>query len=116
MKNNLILDIEPYTKDNDSKLWIGTETGLVLFDRKSFKSQVFNTFNSDFQNEVVKCIFPLKNGNVYFGTDFGFYHFNSVTGESMISTHDPFNNYSLANNVVWDIFEDNAGILWLGYI
>ncbi len=113
LKNNLILDIEPYTKDNDSKLWIGTETGLVLFDRKSFKSQVFNTFNSDFQNEVVKCIFPLKNGNVYFGTDFGFYHFNSVTGESMISTHDPFNNYSLANNVVWDIFEDNAGILWL---
>ena len=113
LKNNLILDIQPYAKNDDSNLWIGTETGLVLFNRKSFQSKVFNSQNSGFGNEVVKCIFPLKPGQIYFGTDFGFYFFDSKTGDVQVSTHDPFNNYSLANNVVWDIFQDNAGIIWL---
>lgn len=113
LKNNLILEIQPYARNNDSQLWIGTETGLVLFDRKSHWSQVFNSQNTHFGNEVVKCILPLKDGQVFFGTDFGFYSFNSKTMEFRVSTHDPFNNYSLANNVVWDIYEDNSGIIWL---
>lgn len=113
LKNNLVLDIQPFSPQNDSLLWIGTETGLVLFNRDTFSSEVFNSLNTGFGNEVVKCIFPLNDGNTYFGTDFGFYFFNSKTKESEVSTHDPFNNYSLANNVVWDIFQDNAGIIWL---
>ena len=113
LKNNLVLDIKPYTKNNDSLLWIGTETGLVLFNRTSFKSTVFNSKNTGFGNEVVKCIHPLTDGQIYFGTDFGFYYFNSRTKEFQVSTHDPFNNYSLANNVVWNIFEDSAGVIWL---
>jgi signal transduction histidine kinase/ligand-binding sensor domain-containing protein/CheY-like chemotaxis protein/AraC-like DNA-binding protein len=113
LKNNLTLDIQPFTKKDDSKLWVGTETGLVLFNRKTHESNVFNTQNTGFGNEVVKCIYPLQNGKVYFGTDFGFYYFNSATAEFQVSLHDPFNNYSLSNNVVWDIYEDNSGILWL---
>jgi signal transduction histidine kinase/DNA-binding response OmpR family regulator/ligand-binding sensor domain-containing protein len=113
LKNNLILDIHPYSPQSDSLLWIGTETGLVLFNRETRHSKVFNSRNTGFGNEVVKCIFPLENGKIYFGTDFGFYFFNSITKEFRVSTHDPFNNYSLANNVVWDIFRDNAGIVWL---
>lgn len=113
LKNNLILDIQPYSKSDDSFLWIGSETGLVLFNRKNHQTQVYNTLNSGFENEVVKCILPLKPGQVYFGTDFGFYFFDSRTKELQTSTHDPFNNYSLANNVVWDIFQDNSGIIWL---
>jgi signal transduction histidine kinase/ligand-binding sensor domain-containing protein/DNA-binding response OmpR family regulator len=113
LKNNLILEIQPYSKNDDSFLWIGTETGLVLLNRKTHQTKVFNSQNSGFGNEVVKCIFPLKPGQVYFGTDFGFYFFDSKTKEIQVSTHDPFNNYSLANNVVWDIFQDNAGIIWL---
>jgi signal transduction histidine kinase/ligand-binding sensor domain-containing protein/DNA-binding response OmpR family regulator len=113
LKNNLILEIQPYSKNDDSFLWIGTETGLVLFNRKTHQPKVFNSQNSGFGNEVVKCIFPIKPGQVYFGTDFGFYFFDSKTMEIQASTHDPFNNYSLANNVVWDIFQDNAGIIWL---
>ncbi|MBN2262058.1 MAG: hypothetical protein JW735_04040, partial [Prolixibacteraceae bacterium] len=113
LKNNLVLDIQPYSKKTDSLLWIGTETGLVLFNRNNQTSRVFNSSNTGFGNEVVKCIFPLENGQVFFGTDFGFYHFDSNTLGFKVSIHDPFNNYSLANNVVWDIFSDNAGIVWL---
>jgi signal transduction histidine kinase/ligand-binding sensor domain-containing protein len=113
LKNNLILDIQPYAKGNDNRLWIGTETGLVLFDRETGQKRTFNSENTGFGNEVVKCILPVENGELYFGTDFGFYFFDSKSGEFSISLHDPFNNYSLANNVVWDIFQDQSGIIWL---
>jgi signal transduction histidine kinase/ligand-binding sensor domain-containing protein/CheY-like chemotaxis protein/AraC-like DNA-binding protein len=113
LNNNLILEIEPFTPDNDSLLWIGTETGLILFNRYSKETQTFNSQNTGFGNEVIKCIFPVEEGEIYFGTDFGFYHFDLTTKHFDVSTHDPFNNYSLANNVVWDIFQDNAGIIWL---
>ncbi|HOO83358.1 MAG TPA: two-component regulator propeller domain-containing protein [Prolixibacteraceae bacterium] len=113
LKNNLVLAIQPYSKEIDSLLWIGTETGLVLFNRNDYTSRVFNSSNTGFGNEVVKCILPLDNGRVFFGTDFGFYNFDSKTLDLKVSIHDPFNNYSLANNVVWDIYRDNAGIVWL---
>jgi signal transduction histidine kinase/ligand-binding sensor domain-containing protein/DNA-binding response OmpR family regulator len=113
LKNNLILDIKPYETGNDSKLWIGTETGLVLFDVNSFNSSVYNQSNTAFSNEVVKCIFPLSDGRVYFGTDFGFHEFDLRSKNVQVATHDPFNNFSLANNVVWDIFKDQSGIVWL---
>lgn len=113
LKNNLTLDVEPYSQHNDSLLLIGTETGLVVFNRYLKTSTVFNTTNTNMENEVVKCIYTRQPSQIYFGTDFGFYLFNIDTHEIQGSFHDPFNNYSISNNVVWDIFEDNAGILWL---
>jgi len=113
LKNNLVLDIQPFSTNNDQQLWIGTETGLVLFNRKTYQLEIFNAQNTGFGNEVVKCILPLNNGQLYFGTDFGFYFFDSRMNQFQVSLHDPFNNYSLANNVVWDIFQDNSGIIWL---
>ncbi|HPR32493.1 MAG TPA: two-component regulator propeller domain-containing protein, partial [Prolixibacteraceae bacterium] len=113
LKNNLVLEIQPYCEGNDSLLWVGTETGLVCFDRFLYRFTTYNAQNTGFGNEVVKCIFPLEAGKLYFGTDYGFYRFNSSTREFQVSTHDPFNSYSLANNVVWDLFRDNSGILWL---
>lgn len=113
LKNNLTLDIEPFSKTNDSILWIGTETGLVAFNQINENYTVFNSTNTNFENEVVKCIYTMKPNEVYCGTDFGFYFLNIKTGEIQRSFHDPFNNYSISNNVVWDIFKDDAGILWL---
>jgi len=113
LKNNLVLEIQPYSPTSDSLLWIGTETGLILLDKVTMKTVVYHSGNTGFGNEVVKCIFPLENGQLFFGTDFGFYYFDSGTRKFEVSLHDPFNNYSLANNVVWDIFRDRAGLLWL---
>jgi ligand-binding sensor domain-containing protein len=113
LKNNLVLDIKPYSNENDSLIWVGTETGLVLFNTTNFNISVFNSTNTNFENEVIKCIYSKKPGHVYLGTDLGFYYLNTFTNSIESSFHDPFNNYSISNNVVWDIFEDNSGIIWL---
>jgi len=113
LENNLILDIEAYSKTSDSLLWVGTETGLVLFNTKNETYDIFNTQNTNIINEVVKCVYSKIPGEVYFGTDLGFYKYNVQTKEVNNSFHDPFNQYSIANNVVSDIFEDKNGMLWL---
>lgn len=113
LKNNLILDIKPYNGQNDSLFWIGTETGLVLFNSGTSHHTTYSIENTSIENEVVKCIFTNEAEQVYIGTDYGFYRINTSTGEVRSAFHDPFNNYSISNNVIWDIFEDNAGILWL---
>ncbi|MGF7138534.1 two-component regulator propeller domain-containing protein [Roseimarinus sediminis] len=114
LKNNLILDIQPFGANNKTLLWIGTETGLVLFDKqKGSIKALYNLSNTAIQNEVVKCIYTPTPGMVYIGTDFGLYQIDTESRKVQASFHDPFNTYSIANNVVWDIFEDKAGILWL---
>lgn len=113
LENNLILDIQPYSAASDSLFWIGSETGLVLFNTISETYDVFNKQNTNIVNEVVKCVYSNTPGQVYFGTDLGFYKYNVQTKEVSSSFHDPFNDYSIANNVVHDIFEDNNGLLWL---
>ena len=113
LDNNLILDIQPYSKDNDSLLWVGTETGLVLFNTESKTYDVLNSQNTNILNEVVKCVYSKIPGQVYFGTDLGLYYYDDKTKEIHSSFHDPFDNYSIANNVVTDIFEDVSGFLWL---
>jgi len=113
LENNLILDIQPYSVASDSLLWIGSETGLVLFNTDSETYDVFNKQNTNIINEVVKCVYSKIPGQVYFGTDLGFYKYNVQTKEVSSSFHNPFNDYSIANNVIHDIFEDNNGLLWL---
>ena len=91
--------------------WNRNRIGAFQSGKGDYK--VFNSSNTAIDNEVVKCIFTQNEGEVFVGTDFGFYFLNAGTGEIQGSFHDPFNNYSISNNVVWAIFEDDAGILWL---
>ncbi|MCP3928956.1 MAG: response regulator, partial [Bacteroidetes bacterium] len=113
LKNNLILDIKPFSEGSDSLLWVGTETGLVLLDTHRETFDVVNNQNTDILNEVIKCVYSKIPGQVYFGTDLGFYRYDINTKEVSSSFHDPFNQYSIANNTIWDIIEDNSGVLWL---
>ena len=113
LKNNLICgDIKPFSKDNDSLLWIGTETGLCLFNAANDTHQQFTDKNVNFSNEVVKCIYPDEEGNLWLGTDFGLNVFNPDKLASTSYFHNPQTPYSIANNAIWQIFEDTGGVIW----
>ena len=72
LKNNLICgDIKPYPHANDSLLWIGTETGLCLFNTATNQYELLGDQQITFSNEVIKCIYIGDNGNLWLGTDFG---------------------------------------------
>jgi len=113
INNNLILSIEPFEKDNDTLLWIGMQTGLVLYNRVEDKTVKILDERFGLTNSVIKDIFSSSIGELWLGTDFGLV--NIYEGELKdIHFHDPYKRSSLVNSVVWDVFEDQSGTLWFG--
>ncbi|MBL4560716.1 MAG: response regulator [Labilibaculum sp.] len=111
LKNNLILDICPFSETNDSILYIGTETGLAVFNTNSFKHELYNSSNTSISNEVVKCIHTDED-KLWLGTDFGLSIFDKNLKCINTYFHNPIINHSITNNVVWDIFRDSNNTLW----
>jgi signal transduction histidine kinase/ligand-binding sensor domain-containing protein/DNA-binding response OmpR family regulator len=110
LKNNLICDIKPAAAD--SLLWVGTETGLVLFNILKETWQHYTEKTAGFSNEVVKNIYTDDEGNLWLGTDFGVNVFNPRTNVCRFLFHNPQLPYSIGNNVVWQIAEDTGGVIW----
>ena len=113
LRNNLILDIKPYSDSNDTLLWIGTETGLCLYNAINGNINFYRESNAGLSNEVVKAIYCTKNDDVWLGTDNGLNILNVKSGLSTSYLHNALNPTSIINDVIWDIFEDDAGIIWL---
>lgn len=113
IKNNLILSIQPNKAKNDSVLWIGTQTGLVHFNRFTNKTRFFRDENSGFSNSATKTLLKTSSEKLWIGTDFGLGEMNS-NFNIQLHLHDPFKNSSLVNSTVWDVFEDNSGTVWFG--
>lgn len=114
IRHHLILDIKPYSTDNDSILLIGTETGLYLLNRFSNDFKVYNEGTGDLSNEVVKTIYIKNPEEVFLGTDMGLFTLNLKTGGVNEYFHNPYNHYSITNNEIWKILSDHQGNLWLG--
>lgn len=113
INHDLILDIQSPPGEGDSILFIGTETGLCMFNRYTYSVHRYNKTNIDIRNEVIKTIHIKSQAEIYFGTDLGFYKLNIEDEEIENFYHDPFNQYSITSNEVWDIAPDSKGDLWL---
>ncbi|SDL06151.1 Signal transduction histidine kinase [Catalinimonas alkaloidigena] len=111
--NNLIGAIQPVSATADSLLWVGTETGLCLFDPTAGTYQHFNRHNAGFSNDVVKSILVAADQRLWLGTDFGLNLFDPRTRTTTTYFHQPQVPHSLPSNVVWQFFEDRGGVRWL---
>jgi signal transduction histidine kinase/ligand-binding sensor domain-containing protein/AraC-like DNA-binding protein/AmiR/NasT family two-component response regulator len=114
LKNNLICgEIKPVQPGSDSLLWIGTETGLSLFNTQTHQVQRWSEQQVALSNEVIKCIYLNESGRVWLGTDFGLNILDPATKKVTSYFHNPQAPFSLANNAIWQIFEDRSGVIWL---
>jgi len=113
IENNLILAITPYSEVSDSLLWIGTETGLCLFNRYSQTFRVYRKGDGNvISNDKVVAIYPADSLNIWVGTDFGLNLFNLQSESSQVYYHIPTRSASLSNNKIYSIFEDQTGNIW----
>ena len=110
VQNNLICDIKPVA-GNDSLLWVGTETGLCRFNMLTGMYENLNN-QTKLSNQVVKAIYTGNDNKIWLGTDFGLNIYNPVSNTTERYFHNPQSPYSIANNVIWQIFEDRAGVVW----
>ncbi len=122
ISNDAVLSI---FEDTGGNLWVGTENGLNVFDRKT------NKFIRDFRksgnskslsNNFVSSIYQDSFGNLWIGTKNGLNKLVSNAKQSIdlkaitfINYKNiPNNNLSLSSNDVSVIFQDADGKLWIG--
>ncbi len=119
--------VQAIFEDNSSRLWIGTESGLDLYDKKNNKFIHFinnpQDSNSLSNNQVQSCIYQDRNGFIWVGTWGGL---NKISLPKNPNDYSPaaykfslyrhFHNdsLSLSDDRVISIYQDIKGNLWIG--
>ena len=104
--------------DQNYRLWIGTETqGLFVYDlaqKKFIQNTFFKEEKFNVHKEMFLSLLCDKDGYIWGGTDGGgMYKINSNTGDIDLFTKQKFNSFSLGNNTILDINEDNHKNIWI---
>ncbi len=98
--------IASFERDKEGNLWIGTTDGLYLLGPDEKKLELI------VPDEAIPVIY-LDEDIVWIGTyGAGFIKYNLSIKETEYFQHDKYSN-SLSHNIVWDIYRDKEGFLWL---
>jgi len=98
------------------ELWIGTQSGLVKFDRNSgnyaFYPNQYEVFRYSWGS--INFIVEDYDNRLWLGTSAGLMHFDPSTIHYTYFQHDPLKPKSLSYNIISSLLLDKTGILWIG--
>jgi len=106
-------------EDNEGVLWFATNSGLIRHDKKTkqikrYKHQENNP-KSIIDNDILSIVInPDDGGNIlWMATTGGLVSFNRRNEHFSNYTHDPRNSFSLGSNILWGVYLDKSGTLWI---
>ena len=112
-------NVRAFAQDASGNLWLGTNSGVLMFnpdlDNKDFTQ--FNKgshFPSNISSDIVYAVFVDSRNKTWIGTATGLYLFDPEKNRFNHFGHSSQDPYSLGDNRVQDIIEDNNGTLWIG--
>jgi signal transduction histidine kinase/DNA-binding response OmpR family regulator/streptogramin lyase len=102
-------------RTHQGKLWVHVQNhGLYKVDLSTFSVEAHFDLSKMLKNTSVRTFYVDKNGHIWLGTINGLYIFTPETNEYTHYVHDASNPYSLPNNSVWTINEDQQKNVWIG--
>ena len=104
-------------EDSSGKLWIGTDSGLNLYDPVNNQFWRFQHDPRDqfsLSNDAVYTIYEDVNQVLWIGTDGGINFYNQKNDRFSKSVHDILKQNSLSNDLVRTILRDASGTVWVG--
>lgn len=102
-----------YCLDSDTVL-VGTSAyGVQVFDKSS---QTFSSFHMDGveDNLFVRSLMCCSDRMLWIGTENGLYVYDTRTFEVTLMRHSAGDPYSLSDNAVYAVFEDDNEGIWVG--
>lgn len=101
-------------EDTDKTLWIGTERGTLNYDpRIGAFMPLFQSDKVIYPEDKSRTVLRDSELNLWVGTDGGLRRYNrNLELVRMYTSNDP--RYSIGNNYVTSLFEDQNGGLWVG--
>lgn len=105
--------------DHSGKIWVGTYSGLFVFDPvtkkvKAFKANTVQKYSLN--SNTVLCIFEDSRNNIWVGTDNGLHLYNHSKGQFTRFLSDSNRPNAISSNLINSIAEDKKGKLWIGTI
>ena len=114
MSNNINTDRGlPIVEDETGNLFIGSDYGLLYFDRDFEQFKYYNVQKANISNNIVESILIDKNNNIWVGTANGLNKFDRETKTSTKYFYSEVPNF-LNNNRIKCIIEDKHDNLWIG--
>tara|TARA_B110000902_G_scaffold89605_1_gene106501 strand:+ start:26397 stop:30302 length:3906 start_codon:yes stop_codon:yes gene_type:complete len=104
----------------DSKYFVGTKDGVILYDAKTKKIQTFEhgpkNPNETIAIGVCRLVYKDRNGSVWFATSTG--GLNILSDLNGVITIRPYEYNSIlkatSKDYISSIYQDNEGIYWIG--
>ncbi len=103
--------------DHAGKIWVGTYSGLFVFDPTTKKVQSFKANSSPKSgliSNTVLCIFEDSQQRIWVGTDNGLHRYNHTNQQFTRFFNDPNRPDIIPLNQINSIAEDKSGKLWIG--
>jgi ligand-binding sensor domain-containing protein/serine phosphatase RsbU (regulator of sigma subunit) len=102
--------------DGDEDLWIKTEKYLEVLNLSNMNLLSFQHYYSSKVASLINHsnIIKSADGLIWFGTKDGLFSFDKGKAEFNHYQHNPKNSFSLSDNEVRSLYEDNDGALWIG--
>ena len=116
-------NIGTINEDSNGMIWVGSYTGgLCRFNRLTGKFLPEYIDLAVGIKDAIQCIYKDRAGTLWVGNHTGLHNIQVTaakagqpSGYSIRSyLRDSLNPYSLSGNLVYSVFEDKAGILWVG--
>jgi ligand-binding sensor domain-containing protein len=106
-----IAGLEAIATDSTGNLWIGNTNGIDKFDPITNK---FTHYVAGKKDWYVLNILVDHLGIIWMGTNIGLSRLDQKTGRFTQYVHNPNDSTSLSCDMVYSLYEDREGILWIG--
>ncbi|GAB4187292.1 MAG: hypothetical protein Kow00108_24280 [Calditrichia bacterium] len=109
-----------FYRNKDGNIWYGTEAGLFFYNTKMKKwfsaVELYPFVPASVMKQLnIWTIIERKDESIWMGTEGSGVWVIDPNNKSLIQYgHDDSNNRSLSDNMVWGIYEDRSGDIWIG--
>ncbi len=99
----------------DKNLWVGTYSGLKIFDRSIHAFKEPGLKINSFSSHNISKLFEDSRGNLWIGTwGGGLYRYNKSKNKTSLYLQNKSDNSSIDNNLITTIYEDSRKNLLIG--
>lgn len=99
-------------EDIDHRIWIGTEQGINILDKKTDKIEEIS--NDSIPNSTIYTFLLTRDSTLWVGTQGGLLRYNRDTRNFTVYRNRPNDNTSVCGNSIRALQEDENGDIWVG--
>jgi signal transduction histidine kinase/ligand-binding sensor domain-containing protein/AraC-like DNA-binding protein len=111
--------------DSEGLIWLGTNKGLALFDKKTFRfhnlQDYFKPINPGYAEiyswsyKPITALYEDNKGFMWIAIEKSLYKINKRNGKYWVYSHETDNPNSLLDEKIVGIYGNKAGVMWVSY-